>query len=187
MTQKHTKITPELKELIIKKYTEEHLTAKKVADIIGCAEACIGDNLKRWGIKTIRFHPSMEKHPSWKGGRVLSKEGYWDVRVSPDDFFYPMARSNNGYVREHRLVMAKHLHRCLLPWEIVHHKNGDKNDNRIENLQLLSYNKVHLPDTVSRSLIVKYLSKIKKLEIENEEMRGILHKLHYPGYGNDKG
>lgn len=80
---------------------------------------------------------SGKNHYSWKGGRNVIKKGYIEIYF-PD---HPFARGGK-YVREHRLVMEKHLGRYLQPYEIVHHKNGIKDDNRIENLAIVN-NKTH--------------------------------------------
>ena len=74
-----------------------------------------------------------------------------------------MARSD-GYIYEHRLVMAKHLNRCLLPWEVVHHRNSIKNDNRIENLELLPTQRQHLASTRVEKLLKTRDKRIKQLE-----------------------
>lgn len=75
------------------------------------------------------------KHGSWKGGRVNAGKGYVGVAVKHGDPFSAMADSQ-GYVLEHRLVMARSLGRPLLPHESVHHIDGDRKNNRLSNLQL---------------------------------------------------
>ena len=71
-----------------------------------------------------------------RGNRYVNYYGYIEVSLSPDDFFYPMAYKQSHYVMEHRLVMAKKLGRLLQPWEQVHHKDGIKDHNTEDNLEL---------------------------------------------------
>ena len=49
-----------------------------------------------------------------------------------------------GYVRQHRLVMESSIGRPLAAREVVHHRNGIKTDNRIENLELIADNATHI-------------------------------------------
>lgn len=51
---------------------------------------------------------------------------------------------NNGYVPEHRLVVETNIGRYLLQGEVVHHINGIKDDNRLQNLMVLKNNNLHM-------------------------------------------
>lgn len=53
---------------------------------------------------------------------------------------HPFSHST-GYIREHRLVWEKYHNAMLLPWAVIHHINGNKKDNRIENLEVTNRSK----------------------------------------------
>ncbi len=72
-----------------------------------------------------------KNNPMWKGGYKIS--GGRKHILTPN---HPNA-DIHGYVRQSRLVMEKHLERYLKDNEVVHHINGNKRDDRIENLKLM--------------------------------------------------
>lgn len=162
------------------------LGRKSWGKLIWCA--CIDCGKERW-VPLIRGKPrrvrcrsctiaKVQKHltsqrrgrncPAWRGGRVVNRKGYIYIRLQPDDFFYPMAWKD-GYVAEHRLVIAKHLGRCLHLWEIVHHKGTkypkgsveNKQDNRIENLQFVTDDR-HKQITVLENRIISLETKVEE-------------------------
>lgn len=71
--------------------------------------------------------------PQWKGGTRIGESGY-RLLLIPD---HPHAHKS-GYVLEHIVVMCQHLGRALSPGENVHHRNGIRDGNRLENLELWS-------------------------------------------------
>lgn len=77
--------------------------------------------------------------PIWNGGKTKNMQGYTLVR----SVGHPRATRAGHYILEHQIVMEKHLGRYLLPHENVHHKNGLRSDNRIENLEL--WNRPQIP------------------------------------------
>lgn len=96
----------------------EHLKTKHQTKF--CSVAC---RQKNW---------SGDGNPNWRGGKV-KRAGRLAI-YSPG---HPDA-SDGRYVFEYRLVAAKKIGRGLLPTEVVHHINGNPDDNRPENLQVMT-------------------------------------------------
>lgn len=93
------------------------------------------------------LYNSPEKHPQYKGWALRSGYKYLKISNHPNG-------GKQGYVAEHRLVMEKHLGRNLTRKEVVHHMNGIKTDNRLENLVLCESAGKHIfdhhPEIVSK-------------------------------------
>jgi len=94
---------------------------------------------KKWlGIARLRRFCSQkcvsqgQYNGRWKGGRRTNADGYMLV-YAPG---HPKATRN--FILEHRVVMEQHLGRLIKTHEDVHHINGDRADNRMANLQLMS-------------------------------------------------
>ena len=73
------------------------------------------------------------------GERLVAAEfdvGMRRVQTHPTKVGYVNIKTASGWVLEHRYVLGQHLGRPLTSTESVHHINGDRGDNRIENLEL---------------------------------------------------
>ena len=108
------------------------MTAKAAGEAVGLSQTIMSRVLREAGRDGRRCGAA---HPSWRGGRSTAK-GYVYLRLGLN---HPLAamQSKGGQVMEHRVIMAEHLGRPLTSRETVHHINGIRNDNRIENLQLI--------------------------------------------------
>jgi hypothetical protein len=118
--------------------TQPRVSAASVGRVKSCDTCGASFRVARWNASR-RFCSSPCAAPAkgrrgrlnhnWKGGRRPHNHGYILVNLGPE----------RGEVLEHRLVMEAHIGRALRSDEDVHHVNGIKTDNRIENLRLMSH------------------------------------------------
>jgi len=116
---------------IIEFYQGDGQSAASIARMYGVSENNIIRILKKHGIERRGRYARWDKERTC----TTTSSGYVIRILEPTHPYYDMTQAT-GYVREHRLVMAEYLKRSLYTWESVHHINGNRQDNRIENLQL---------------------------------------------------
>lgn len=172
------------KEQLEKLYHDpiKNRSASELAVLFGCSSVTIKNYLVKYGIavkdqsqimtgrkltkehrdkvvKTLRFGEKGVNNPNWRGG-VIQKG-------RKKNGLYKHIRVGDGYKPEHRLVMEKHLGRKLRRGEEVHHINGNKQNNDISNLIVLSksdHSKLH-----NNSPSIRYSKSLQMQKIRSEK------------------
>jgi hypothetical protein len=135
---------------------ESGATIRAIAETVGTNLNRVRQYLTKHGIQRPQWRePKPGSHPmsrrtegplnsAWKGGRTTDKHGYvllW-LPGHPES-------NRNGYVREHRIVMARKIGRPLTREEVVDHIDGNTGNNVPENLRLFPNNADHLRATLT--------------------------------------
>jgi len=165
------------------KYWDEGLTLAEIGNLMGVCRNTIFKWMKRFNIprrgsasrfqggeRSLETRRKMSEafkgknHRLWKGGRFKDTDGYILIH-NPK---HPCARGD-GYILEHRLVMMEELGRYLESYEIVHHRNGIKDDNRVENLELFPHANQHNILTVITNEHIKRLE--SELNVQSQKTK----------------
>lgn len=127
-------------------YIKRDNKIQKVSGIIikcdNCGKGCFSTYYKFKKAKrhycSYDCHAQLKNNPRWKGGINKHSDGYILLKRPK----HPNS-NNHGYIQEHRLIVEKIIGRYLHRWEVVHHINKIKDDNRIHNLMVFNNDGAH--------------------------------------------
>lgn len=160
------------KELLEELYITKGMATREISKRLGIGQTTIMKYLRKHNIPR---RPNTTNSPYYnniqKEYTIKINNGYFYRHLKPNDPFYKMAKKSDKHIAEHRYVMAKHLNRCLEPWEAVHHKDGNKQNNQIENLMIIDCSE-HLKYHGS---LRELLAEIKRVRKENTKLKSLLN------------
>lgn len=174
------------KETLIDYYSKGY-SMRDIGDELGCSASKIHKYLHLYNIKTRpkgiiterskkKFSKSVKGRPSPRKNVKLTEEtkrklsiakttkgvGHKKTRKDGYNYIYfpdhPKS-TKDGYIMEHDLIMECYIGRWLKPDEVVHHKNKIRNDNRIENLELMTlkeHARLHLLERYKEKEMMTY-------------------------------
>lgn len=130
------RILSDNRELQICNDYKSGMLQKDVANKYGVNQVLVSRILARHGYKArLNRETGKVEHfaPRWRGGISYDEKGY--KRLYLPNYKYA---NKGGLVKEHRLIMEKVIGRKLGIDEVVHHKNGIKTDNSMDNLEVMT-------------------------------------------------
>jgi hypothetical protein len=123
---------------LAREYANDRSAVRKCAAVHGVGVDYVYSKMHQAGIKIRKGGDAKigtqarEKNPKWKGGTTRRKDGYVLEYVNGKQLF------------QHRLVAERMLGRELREGECVHHKNGNRSDNRPENIEVFPSHSIHM-------------------------------------------
>ena len=157
-------------EILKKLYYQDKMRPADIAKYFNCSECAVWNEMRRqgweWrGVKEAHAHLDGNKNPAWKGGGYKAKTGYVFVYSGEGE---PKKR----HLREHRVIWEQTYGKPLPKDWIVHHLNGIRDDNRMENLYAMprgGHTRLEIAEA--------YKKRIRQLEKELREVKNGIHLL----------